>query len=172
MVLFYCAFVAMKRQDGREVADESLLDDRELTTDDGNGEVVQFGGKIRHGELLHALRLFQDRASGVVRLEASALRGPMKDVPLWTAFVTKYVGDADWAQFERGGVVSFAAIRPPPYIFLAGYQPPKNDRDEYILQFTTIEGMPNVHGSWDRADTISDARQFIECWTGLCRTGH
>ena len=138
MVLLYCSFVAMKRQDSREVPHEDLLDDRELATDDG--ETLEFGGKIRDGDLRHALRLFRDRASGGVRLEASALRGPMKDVPLWTAFITKYAHDPEWAQFEIGGIVSLAAVKPPPYVFLAGYELPKNRRGEHILQFTVLEG--------------------------------
>ena len=138
MVLFYCTFVAMKRQDRREVPHESLLDDSELSNADG--EKVEFGGKVRHGELRHGLRLFRDRASGVVRIEASALRGPMKDVPLWTAFITKYADDPDWAHLEGGGIVSLAALRPPPYVFLAGYEPPMNGSGEYLLQFTTTDG--------------------------------
>ena len=129
----------MKRQDGREVPHESLLDDFELSTDDG--ERSQFGGQIKHGELRHALRLFKDRSSGVVRIEASALRGPMKDVPLWTAFLTRYAKDPDHIELQAGGVVHFAALRPPPYVFLAGYEPPKNRLGEYILQFTTTDGM-------------------------------
>ena len=144
MVLFYCTFVAMKRQDRREIPIEDLLDDFELAeSDDHPGENVEFGGKVRDGDLRHALRVFKDRASGVVRLEASALRGPMADVPLWTAFVSKYARDPDWAELEGDGVVSLVALRPKPYVFLAGYQPPMNRKGEYILQFTTRSGKPN-----------------------------
>lgn len=139
MVLFYCTFVAMKRQDSRPVPHEDLLDECELEEKE-NGEIQEFGGKVQHGDLRHALRLYRDRASGVVRLEASALRGPMKDVPLWTAFVTKYADDPDWAHFEGEGIVSFAAMKPPPYVFLSGYAPPKDRLGQYILQFLTNDG--------------------------------
>lgn len=139
MVLFYCTFVAMKRQDSRPVPHEDLLDDFELEEKE-NGEFQEFGGKIMDGDLQHALRLYKDRASGVVRLEASALRGPMQDVPLWTAFVTKYAHDPDWAQYEGRGIVSCAAMKPPPYVFLAGYEPPRDDHGQYILQFLTSRG--------------------------------
>ncbi|TKA70603.1 hypothetical protein B0A55_06711 [Friedmanniomyces simplex] len=154
MVLFYCTFVAMKRQDERGVPHPVLLDSFELDTSDGQGERELFAGVIEHGDMRHALRLFRDRASGGVRLEASAKRGPMQDVPIWTAFVTKYVGDRDWPQYERDGVVSLAAIRPPPYVFLPRYEPARNRADEYVLQFTISE----------------DGRQFIEVWVALCRS--
>ncbi|KAI7576981.1 hypothetical protein KC346_g19657, partial [Hortaea werneckii] len=109
MALFYNTFVAMKHQDRREIPHENLLDHLELRCDGGEYEI--FGGAIKHGELRHALRLFKDRSSGVVRLEASALRGPMRDVPLWTAFVTRYVGDPAWAFYEAGGLSAADAFR-------------------------------------------------------------
>ena len=150
MVLFYCTFVAMKRQDSRPVPHEDLMDDCELEENDA-GEVLEFGGKIKDGELRHALRLYRDRASGVTRLEASALRGPMKDVPLWTAFVTKYAHDPDWAQFEGGGVVSLVAMKPPPYVFLSGYSPPRDRNGQFILQFVTNNG--ELRGCSSRCET-------------------
>ena len=76
MVLFYNTFVAMKRQDSHQVSHEKLLDYMELAKPE-EGEEVRFGGVIKHGEYLHALRLFHDHGSGVVRIEASAYRGPM-----------------------------------------------------------------------------------------------
>jgi len=138
MVLFYCTFVAMKHQDERKVPHDNLIDHFELGDEEGEAEI--FGGQIKHGELRHALRLFKDRSSGVVRLEACALRGPKKDVPLWTAFITKYKHDPDWAYYEGGGLVTLAAVRPPPYVFVAGYEPLRRDRDEMMLQFTTSDG--------------------------------
>ncbi|KAK5128289.1 hypothetical protein LTR85_002956 [Meristemomyces frigidus] len=152
MVLFYCTFVAMKYQDSRQVP-HARLDDRFELENEDSGENERFGGQIRHGDLRHAVRLFKDRSSGVVRLEACALRGPMQDVPLWTAFVTRYAHDPDWAFYEGGSVVSLVADRPPPYVFLAGYEPPRNRTGELLLEFTTSD----------------DARQFMESWAGLCR---
>ena len=140
MVLFYNTFVAMKRQDGRQVSHEKLLDHMELAKDEEIGEEVRFGGVVKHGQYLHALRLFRDRGSRVVRIEASAYRGPMEDVPLWTAFVTKYLGDQAWAELEGTTVVSLAALKPPPYVFLTGYHPQKRG-NEYILQFDKSSGM-------------------------------
>ncbi|KAK0931610.1 hypothetical protein LTR29_016289 [Friedmanniomyces endolithicus] len=140
MVLVYCTLAAMKRQDHRGVSHPMLLDAFELTTSDNLGEREYFAGAIEHGDMRHALRLFRDRASGGVRLEASAKRGPMQDVPIWTAFVTKYADDRDWPQYEGRGVVSLAAVKPAPYVFLPRYEPARNRAGEYVLQFTTSEG--------------------------------
>ena len=151
MVLFYSTFVAMKRQDRREVPHEDMLDDLELSRDKRSGEEPLFGGVVIDGEYKHGLRLFKDRGSGVVRLEASALRGPMTDVPLWTAFVTRYAHDPEWAQLETDSLVSLIALKPPPYVFLSGYHPPRRG-NEYLLQFDTRSGKalkillaPRVH---------------------------
>ncbi|EME76938.1 uncharacterized protein MYCFIDRAFT_61236 [Pseudocercospora fijiensis CIRAD86] len=140
MVLFYSTLIAMKHQDKRGIPHTSLSDAFELETSDG--EIVFFAGEIQHNDMLHALRIFRDRGSGVVRLEVSALRGPRKHVPIWTAFVTKYsdAGDPDWCQWEGNGIVSLAAIKPaPPYVFISRYEPPKHGRN-WILPFTTDEG--------------------------------
>ncbi len=170
MVLVYCTLVAMKRQDHRGVAHPMLLDAFELNTSDGLGERECFAGAIEHGDMRHALRLFRDRASGGVRLEASAKRGPMQDVPIWTAFVTKYADDRDWPQYEGRGVVSLAAVKPPPYVFLPQYEPARNRAGEYVLQFTTSEGR-----SWAPFRAVAslmfsvDGKQFVEVWAALCR---
>ncbi|KAK4620453.1 hypothetical protein CLAFUR0_11384 [Fulvia fulva] len=151
MALFYNTFVAMKCQDERGVDSENLEDDFELENDEA-GEKCLFAGQIQHGEMLHALRLFRDPGSGVVRLEASPLRGPRRDVPIWTAFVTKYKHDPDHCEYAPGRPVHIAAIKPPPSVFIAKYQPPQN-RMGYFLPFTSDE----------------DSRMFMETWAGLSR---
>ena len=131
----------MKRQDSREVPHDDLLDFFALKQDPEDPlEREEFGGVIKDGNLRHGLRIFKDHSSGVVRLEASALRGPMSDVPLWTAFITHYANDPQWADLENGNVVSLVALRYPPYVFLAGYEPPRRGPKEYILQFDTRRG--------------------------------
>lgn len=165
MVLFYSTFAAMKRQDQRAVIHQQLTDGFGLESE--HGEECQFSGQIQHGKMFHAVRLFRDRGSGVVRLEVAALRGRFelsrrlmrrsnrsdrrhkltfrlstgskKDLALWTAFVTKYTNDPDWAAIERG-VVCLSAFRPPPYVFAANYEPPRDRYGHYVLPFTTNSG--------------------------------
>ena len=147
MVLFYCTLLAMKHQDARGIPRDDLVDRFELETE--NGEQELYGGCMVTAEgQKHALRLFRDHSSGVVRLEACALRGPMKDIPLWTAFVTRYVGDPDWVQPMRGGIVSLAVLKPPPYVFLSRYRVPHESNGEYLIRFDSTEGatFDTLHG--------------------------
>ena len=160
----------MKRQDSQPIPSDSLLDNRELETHATSaGEDTEFGGEIRHDDLLHALRLYRDRTSGVLRLEASALRGPMKDVPLWTTFVNKYAHEPAWAEWEGSGVVSLAALKPPPYVFLAGYEPLKNRNNEYVLQFTRNDGKLHDRSIAAVTKGCTDAQYFVEQWARICR---
>lgn len=163
MVLFYSTFVAMKRQDRHGVEHAGLHDQLELEgRSNETGEEVDFASPVKDGSMLHALRLWKDLGSRVVRLEASAARGHMKDVPIWTAFVTCYVerGDVDWAQLEGDGVVSLIALRPRPYVFLAGYEPPTNRKGEYILQFVDDRRMAVPYAL---SQQILTASQKLDC---------
>lgn len=139
MVLFSCAFLAMKYQDSRELPHRLLSDLCPLEAQHG-GEEQLFAGKMNHGGMRHVLRLFRDRCSGVVRLEASPRHGSHQDVPIWTAFVTRQSWDPDWVHLERGAVVSVVSIRPPPSVFMAGYEPPRNRAGIYILPFASDQG--------------------------------
>ncbi|KAI5360766.1 hypothetical protein Slin15195_G086820 [Septoria linicola] len=151
MVLFYNTFLAMKHQDQGGIAHRILVENFQLECE--GGEKTLFAGEIRHGEMRHALRIIRDSASRVVRIEASALRGPRKDVPIWTAFVTRYAYDPDWVAYEGGGTVSLASFNPEPSVFISGYQPPVNRRGDPLLPFATDQ----------------DARMFMESWANLCR---
>ncbi|KAF2209603.1 hypothetical protein CERZMDRAFT_46823 [Cercospora zeae-maydis SCOH1-5] len=149
MVLFYSTFVAMKHQDHNGIPHRILLEDLPLincsSRSGSGGEKLLFAGEIRHGDMRHALHILRDSASKVVRIEASALRGRRKGVPIWTAFVTKYAYDPDWAQLEAvsgsgGGLVSLISLKPEPAVFVAGYAPPINSRGETVLPFATRDG--------------------------------
>ena len=169
MVLFYCVFVAMKRQDTEGVEHDNQMEDFELR------EREEFGGEVTDGTMRHAFRIFQDSITGVCRLEWSALRGPMQDVPIATAFVTRYCDqqDTDWATLEDEKQLSLAALRPPPTLFVTGYQLPKNITDDYVLNFADKDGQSpriKVAARIDADDIVLDARNLIATWTGVCRT--
>ncbi|EGP90787.1 uncharacterized protein MYCGRDRAFT_90345 [Zymoseptoria tritici IPO323] len=72
-------------------------------------------------ETFQCLRLLRDLPSGVMRLEATPLRGPRRDVPLWTKFIDPVDG-GNWIERLRrrvglgcgrrddGGVVGFVDV--------------------------------------------------------------
>ena len=71
MIIFFCTFLALKSEDTvsqiREVRDHEL-----------RGEEEVFGGRVYDDSYEHALRLWKDRSSGGIRLQASVLRGELK----------------------------------------------------------------------------------------------
>ncbi|KAL5458260.1 hypothetical protein PMIN06_003460 [Paraphaeosphaeria minitans] len=139
MVLFWSTMVAMKRQDDTQTP-PGLEDFFQP------GEQQEFGGEIQDDTYAyrHALRIFRDKDSGCVRFEATPRRGPLKTIPIWTAFVTQYVGHSGWMKRVGAQTVSFREFH--PYMFTDGYKLPKGSSGRYQLTFTT----PN------------DARSFME----------
>ncbi|OAG08337.1 uncharacterized protein CC84DRAFT_1086894 [Paraphaeosphaeria sporulosa] len=131
--------VAMKRQDDTQTP-PGLEDFFQP------GEQQEFGGEIQDDTYAyrHALRIFRDKDSGCVRFEATPRRGPLKTIPIWTAFVTQYVGHRGWMKRVGAQTVSFRELH--PYMFTDGYKLPKGSSGRYQLTFTT----PN------------DARSFME----------
>ncbi|KAF2085042.1 hypothetical protein K490DRAFT_68242 [Saccharata proteae CBS 121410] len=124
MVLFYCTIVAMKRHDRVP----SMLEDYFQP-----GEKQEFGAEIRDGTFRHAFRVFRDKDSGGVRFEATALRGPMQRTPIWTAFVTEYIGRRRWMRRVAPKILSLQELR--PYVFCDGYRPPQGPDGNYELRF-------------------------------------
>ncbi|GFF49808.1 hypothetical protein IFM51744_07178 [Aspergillus udagawae] len=147
MVLFFCTFLALRSQDaGRPV--ESIRD-YEL-----DNEEELFGGQILDDNYLHALRIYRDKVSGAVRLQASVHKGEMKRAPVWTAFITQYLGTRSWIRRPDSKVVVLRELRQTIFMFAADYTPQKTSRGDHILQFT------------NRAD----AQGFVETIAELANT--
>lgn len=91
------------------------------------------------GKYLHVFRVKYDTDSGCVRFEATARRGPMKDIPIWTAFVTPYVGRGDWMKRVGPETIQFEKLH--PYVFSDSYRLPKGPTGKYRLSFTSPEGI-------------------------------
>ncbi|KAJ4305343.1 hypothetical protein N0V90_000874 [Kalmusia sp. IMI 367209] len=132
MVLFYSTMVAMKRQDDTQTP-PGLEDFFQP------GEREEFGGEIQDDSYLHAFRIFRDTDSGCVRFEATPRRGPLKTIPIWTAFVTQYVGHRSWMKRVGNCTIQFRELH--PYMFTDGYKLPKGPSGKYQLTFTTPKGM-------------------------------
>ncbi|KAJ8109526.1 hypothetical protein OPT61_g7398 [Boeremia exigua] len=139
MVLFYNTAIAMKHQDETRMAEG--LDD---LFDPENKERIEFSSEISDNNFLHHLRVYRDPDSGVVRFEATPRRGPLKDVPIWTAFVTPFVGERGWMKKVGSTTVVFRQLH--PYVFCEGYKLPKGPSGRYQLHFSAP----------------ADARDFIE----------
>lgn len=114
LVLSYSIFVALKHQDPKSrqstpSIDQELLEEPGDLTGDYDEEL--FGGVLRAGSMLHALRLFRSTATSAVRLEAKPLRDDYLNAPIWTAFLTKYVlaRDRDFFMLEGENSVSMCA---------------------------------------------------------------
>ncbi|KAL4810290.1 hypothetical protein BDV18DRAFT_55618 [Aspergillus unguis] len=131
MVLFYCTFLALRSQDsGRPV---SQIRDYEL-----NQEESLFASPIYDGEFLHALRVYRDKVTGAVRLQASIHRGEMKRAPVWTAFITDVVRTHKWLRVLDSKVIVLRELNQTIFTF-PEYSPPKTRRGEHVLQFTNSE---------------------------------
>ncbi|KAF1995536.1 hypothetical protein P154DRAFT_343151 [Amniculicola lignicola CBS 123094] len=137
MVLFFYTLVAMKRQD-QAPSEPELVDYLHP------GETEEFGGKVRDGTYLHALRIFKDRDSGGVRLQSALRRGPHKDIVVWTAFITEHIGKKSWVKRTEATTVEFLHLH--PYLFCKNYSLPKGSSGRFQLNFTTSD----------------DARCFVE----------
>jgi hypothetical protein len=136
MVLFYSTFVALKRQDPTSVPAPLIDDPLDMAED------LLFSGIIRDQDMNHALRLLQDRDSRVLRLEARPHRGDKKEVPIWTAFLSKYrdSGDRDIFNLEDDGSVSMIFPKPAPYIFVQEYGLPCMPSGDFLLRFPVKNG--------------------------------
>jgi len=130
MVLFYCTAVAMKRQD--KVQTPQGLEDFFQP-----GEKIEFSGEIQDENYLHAFRVLRDRDSGCVRFETTARRGAMKTIPIWTAFVTQYIGSKSWMRRVGSSTVQLRELH--PYVFCDGYKPPRGNSGRFELTFTNSE---------------------------------
>ncbi|KAB8232785.1 uncharacterized protein BDW43DRAFT_311858 [Aspergillus alliaceus] len=128
MVLFFCTFLALRSQDcGRPVdhiRDYELDDEEEL-----------FGGPIVDDNFLHALRIYRDRTSGAIRLQASVHKGEMKRAPVWTAFITNHIGTRGWIRQADPKVVLLRELQRTVFTF-EHYDPPRTSRGEHILRFS------------------------------------
>jgi hypothetical protein len=136
MILFYCAFAAMKSQDWKKYPE--VLNDR-FHKRDPSEEKEEFSGEIKDDNYLHALRIYRDRDSGGIRLEARARRGPFTTTPIWTAFITQLVRSQTWIKRISPKVLQLSGLY--PYVFCHGYTPPRGKSGKFRLQFTSQKGI-------------------------------
>ncbi|KAJ6011117.1 hypothetical protein N7451_002529 [Penicillium sp. IBT 35674x] len=130
MVVFFCAFLALRSQDaGRPVDD---IRDYEL-----EHEEELFGGQIVDDDYPHALRVYQDNISGAVRLQASVHKGIMDRTPVWTAFVTHQLKRRGWLKPLDSRTVAVRDLKLTILMSAEDYNPPTTTRGEHVLKFAS-----------------------------------
>ena len=115
--------------------------------------------EILDDRFLHHFRVYRDQDSGVVRFQATPRRGPMRAIPIWTAFVTQYIGERTWMKRADPTTVVFKQLR--PYVFCEGYKLPKDSNGRYQLTFSAPEGMClRIHTCYTAADEYHRCKGF------------
>lgn len=110
---------------------------------------------IRDSGYKHALRLYRDRSTEALRLEASVSAGEMElyaypdlfrpdtnhsySTPIWTAFITHCITSPTWCRYqENSSTVYLAELR--RHVFSSEYTPHVAANGEQLLDFDNIEG--------------------------------
>ncbi|PGH18041.1 hypothetical protein AJ79_00667 [Helicocarpus griseus UAMH5409] len=133
MVLFHCAFIALRGQDSGHPVSEAP-DAFALK------EVEMYGGCILDDNFLHALRVFWDRQTGAVRLQASVHRGVMTDVPVWTAFIHEQMMSKSWMQQASPKRIILSDLDRATFIDQTEYSPKITRHHEHVLTFKSERG--------------------------------
>ncbi|KAL8785318.1 MAG: hypothetical protein Q9195_008687 [Heterodermia aff. obscurata] len=132
LILFHCTFLALKAED--------LANHLRGTVDDElHGEKVFFGGLIIDDHYEHALRVFRDRDSGCIRMQASVRSGDLKRTPVWTAFITHLINSRTWKWRDSHSPKTVYLADLQRYIFTEEYSPQLGPDGEHELRFTTSE---------------------------------
>ncbi len=139
----------------------------------------------------HALRLYRDKDSGGIRLQASVLRGDLKRwilkprpssfiltsfswrTPVWTAFITHQVQSRKWMKQVSSKVVHLADLQ--RYIFTTEYYPQLSPGGKHELSFIDSGGnIPFLFIAWlgtdlNRCKGVHVGYQWsLRRWLSLC----
>ena len=91
----------------------------------------------------HILRVYVDKNSGGIRMQASVLKGPRKKMPVWTAFITYLVASPAWVlrTVSAPKVIELRELQ--RYVFTDDYTPQISARGGCELRFLQSKGMTN-----------------------------
>ncbi|KAL9002802.1 MAG: hypothetical protein Q9188_004287 [Gyalolechia gomerana] len=112
---------------------DKILD---LPIEDGNVRILPkltTTSQIIDDNFEHALRVFRDRDSGGIRLQASVLGGELKRTPVWTAFITTHIQSRQWKKEAASKIVHIADLQ--RYVFTNEYKPQLGPQGEHELRF-------------------------------------
>lgn len=131
MTLFAGTFIAMRSQDASTQPPVPVIDD-ELRE-----EVSEFAGRISDSGFTHALRIWRDKVTHSIRLQASVFQGELDRTPVWTAFITHFITSQDWARRIDRKTVALADLK--LHNFSARYRPVLAPSGAFMLKFETKE---------------------------------
>lgn len=137
----------------------------------------------------HALRVYQDRVSGAVRLQASVHKGIMdrsvralviiwpsltdfNSTPVWTAFVTHQLKRRSWLKPLDSRTVAVRDLKLTILMSAEDYNPPTTNNGEHILKFTSRSGAyaPHILVFVALIKAYLDADGFLETMKDIAMT--
>ncbi|KIV94928.1 hypothetical protein PV10_02645 [Exophiala mesophila] len=131
LIIYHCTFLSLRSHDSTRSLDNRL--DHDLY-----GEKSMFSGAIRDSGYKHALRVYHDRGTGALRLEAAVLEGEMQNTPIWTAFITHRITSPTWFRYiKRSSTVYLAELQ--RHIFSSEYTPFIAANGEHFLDFELVQ---------------------------------
>jgi hypothetical protein len=155
LVLFYFTFAAMKVQD--HAGFPQILQDKYQTYKKGYEEREEFAGEIKDDGFLHTLRIWRDKDSNCIRLEARSRQGLYTQTPIWLAFATKVILQKSWIRVINVKTLELAELH--PWVFDPNYSPPTSENANFELQFTTSRGKSIVLSAFPTTCT----NRFTRC---------
>ena len=141
LVLFFCSFQALKAQDCGEPV--SMIG---KCTIEGDEEI--FSGKIDDSGYKHVLKIYRDRDTRAIRLQASESSGELQNAPVWISFLTYKIFSEGLMSRVGPKIVHFND--PQPYIFTESYRIPRGPIDEHELRFPDSTDADSFMSSIDR----------------------
>ncbi|KIW83987.1 hypothetical protein Z517_03233 [Fonsecaea pedrosoi CBS 271.37] len=146
LVIFHCTFLSLRSHDSTS---QFRNIDHDL-----DGEILHFAGAIRDGGYRHVLRLYRDKRTDAVRLEAAVLDKEMKDTPIWTAFITHKITSPSWFRWPKNSSTIYLAEL-QRHVFSSEYSPHVRANGEHLLDFEVFTDAE------DFVKTLKDLREDI-----------
>ncbi|MCJ1307417.1 hypothetical protein MMC25_001063 [Agyrium rufum] len=109
-----------------------------LQDDKLKDEKLEFSAAILDDNYEHVLRVWQDKNSGGIRLQASVLTGVKKKMPVWTAFITYQIHSHHWIIFNAPASIELRELQ--RYIFTEDYSPQLGPHGGHELSFMEVSG--------------------------------
>ena len=170
MVVFFCAFLALRAEDSKmpfeRIEDHAIHKETELFAGSVSTSQLLANSKLTLDRRIvddhyeHGLRLFQERDTGVIRLQASVQTGEVKRQvaselpdprsvivavlifnrkPVWTAFITHQITSSTWMSRDSRRVVHLAELN--RHVFTDEYLPQRTHTGAHELTFIHTSGM-------------------------------